>query len=102
MRLLLHGMFGRPNFGMLMGSDFTVCFLFCLFIFMVGIFKDKTIIVNGHASKNTNFKWKKYDGTDLKYTIWGNGHPVMYSGVAIFAHYNGKVTRGHQRSKLVF
>ena len=50
--------------------------------------------MNGHASKNTKFKWKKFDGTDMQYTNWGYGHPGMYSSVTIFAYHNGKKESG--------
>lgn len=93
-------MFGRPNFRKLMALDSTVSCCPKLLIFIVEIFEDKNIIINGYASKNTNFQWKRFDGTDLEYTNWGYGHPGMYSSVSIFAYYNGKVTRGHQESKM--
>ena len=54
---------------------------------LVKIYSDQSIIINAVLSRNTNFQWKKFDGTDLEYTNWGKGHPSISSGVAI---YNGK------------
>ena len=45
---------------------------------------DTSIIFNAFASENTNFQWKKFDGTDLEYTNWAEGHPRLSSDVAIY------------------
>ena len=97
--LFSHQVLGQPNFRKLMASDSTVSPFKCILYYVWNIW-DKSILLNGYASKNTNFKWKKFDGTDLNYTNWEYGHPGTYSSVVIYVHSNGKVTKGHKRSKM--
>ena len=47
-------------------------------------------MLDGIFGAETGYKWKRFDGTEYKYTNWDTGHPTSYESLVMFTSYDEK------------